>query len=106
MTWLHGVSTSANLTEKTRDMGYSMDKIFMVKWIAEKQEEGMFEFPINPTKDMEELQNQIPQIVKVPTPNGGYTYKAQRGRHDDLFLAFMHCCNFIRLFIAQQERLK
>jgi hypothetical protein len=106
MTWLHGVSTSGEMTDESRAKGFSMDKPFMVKWFAEKQQEGLFEFPAEPTKDMQELMDQIPLIASVRTAGGSSTYKAIRGRHDDLFVAALHCCNFIRLFIEQQERLR
>ena len=105
MAWLHGVNTSANLTDETRSKGYSMDKPYMVKWFAQKQDEDFFEFPDIPSKDMQTLIDQIPQIAAIPTANGSTTYKAQRGRHDDLFMAALHCCNFVRLFIKQQEKL-
>ena len=106
MTWLHGINTAGDMTEKSRSKGYSMDKPFMVKWFAKKKDEGMFVFPDIPTVDMQELIDQIPQIVSIRTAGGQISYKAQRGRHDDLFVAALHCCNFIRLFIEQQERLK
>ncbi len=106
MKYIHGVNTSANLTEKTRQKGYSMDKPFMVEWFKEQQKLGLFEFPSIPSPDMQELIDQIPQIVAMKTLTGATTYRAQRGRHDDLFMAALHCCNFIRLFIEQQERLK
>lgn len=106
MTWLQGVATSANLTEQTRQKGFTMDKPFMVKWFKTQMEEGLFEWPDDPTPDMQVLIDQVPQIVSIRTAGGQTSYKAQRGRHDDLFMAALHCCNFIRLFIEQQERLK
>jgi len=106
MRYMYGVNTSADLTEETNQKGFTMDKNFMVKWFVEKREEGLFEFPLSPTKDMQKFIYQIPQIVAMKTLTGATSYKAQRGRHDDLFMAALHCCNFIRLFIDQQERLK
>jgi hypothetical protein len=108
MNYIHGINTSANLTEKTRNMGYSMDKPYMVGWFKEAKQKGMMLFPKDKdaSKDMKEFMTQIPQIVPLPTMNGSTTYKAQRGRHDDLFMAGLHVCNIIRLFILEQERLK
>lgn len=106
MSYLYGVNTSGDMTEETRQKGFTMDKNFMVEWFIEKREEGLFEFPLSPTRDMQKFIDQIPQIVAVKTLTGTTSYKAQRGRHDDLFMAALHCCNFIRLFIEQQERLK
>lgn len=106
MEYLQGVTTSSNLTEKTRQMGYTMDKPFMVHWLNDKIKDHEIIFPQFPTKDMQELIDQVPKIVELKTVGGQSTYKAQRGQHDDLFTAGLHCCNFIRLFIEQQERLK
>ena len=106
LNYIKGVTMSNNLTEEARDKGYAVDKNFITKWFKEKYEEGMFEFPKSPTEDMQEFMNQIPKIIPVMTANGSTTYKAHRGQHDDLFVAALHCCNIIRLFIDQQERLK
>lgn len=106
LTFIQGISTSANLTERTRQMGFAMDKPFMVQWFKEKMNEGMFSWPAAPTKDMQKLINQIPKITEFKSPSGQTRYAAYRGQHDDLFMAALHCCNFIRLFIEQQARLK
>lgn len=103
---IHGVTMSNNLTEKTRTMGYAVDKNFITHWFKERYDDNMMEFPENPTEDMKEFMEQIPKIVPVMTANGSTTYKAYRGQHDDLFVAALHCCNIIRLFIEEQERMK
>lgn len=105
MTYIHGVSTSANLTEKTRSKGYAMDKPFMVHWFQEKLENHDIVFPGNPSPDMQELIDQIPKISEFKSAGGQTSYRAYRGQHDDLFMAALHCCNFIRLFIEQQKEL-
>ena len=106
LTYIQGINMSNNLTISTRDKGYSTDKNYMIHWMKEKLDDGMFEFPDTPTKDMQEFIDQFPKIVSNVTPNGSTTYKAHRSQHDDLFMAGLHCCNVIRLFIDQQERLK
>ena len=106
MEWMHGVHTSGAMTEEARQKGFSMDKPFMVNWVRDKQKDHFFEFPSMPTKDMQELIDQWPKIVAVRTANGSTTYKAFRGQHDDLFMSALLCCNFIRLYIEQQDRLK
>lgn len=106
MKYLQGVNTSSNLTEATRQMGYSMDKVEQTHWLKKKMEKDEVRFPSMPSKDMQELIDQIPQIVTMPTPNGGTTIKAHRGRHDDLYIAALHCTNIIRLFIENQSRLR
>lgn len=106
MKYLQGVNTSSNLTEQTRQMGYSMDKVEQTDWLKKKMLKGEISFPSVPGPDMEDLIDQIPQIVTMMTQSGQTTVKAQRGRHDDLYIAALHCTNVIRLFIEQQERLK
>ena len=106
LTFLQGVSTSANMTEKARQMGFAMDKPFMVEWFKEKMDEQMFSFPGTPSKDMQELIDQIPKITRFMSPSGKTSYKAYRNQHDDLFMAALHCTNYIRLFIDQQKRLR
>jgi hypothetical protein len=106
MPWMKGINTSSGLTAETRAKGFTMDKPFMVKWFKEKLDEHMIIFPTNPTKDMQELIDQIPKISQFMTPGGQTSYKAYRGQHDDLFMAALLCCNFIRLFIEQQEQLR
>jgi hypothetical protein len=106
LNYIHGVTMSGELTAKTRQKGYAVDKGFIANWFKQKLDEGMMEFPNNPTGDMQAFIDQIPTIVSVPTPSGSVNYKAHRGQHDDLFVAGLHCCNIIRLFIEEQERLK
>jgi hypothetical protein len=106
MDYMQGITTSAGLTERTRQMGFAMDKTFMVQWFKEAQEKGMLKFPSHPGKDMQEFMDQIAKIVEVKTLTGQTSYRAHRGQHDDLFMAGLFCCNFIRLFIDQQARLK
>jgi len=106
MDYMQGVTTSGELTEKTRQMGFAMDKPFMVQWFRDAQDKGMLKFPMNPSKDMLEFQNQIAKISEFKTLGGQTTYRAYRNQHDDLFMAGLLCCNFIRLFIDQQARLK
>lgn len=106
LSFIQGVKTSANLTEKTRQMGYTMDKPFMVKWMRTKKKDHELSFPSIVTTDMQEFIDQIAKITEFKTMGGATTYKAYRGQHDDLFIAGLHCCNFIRLWIDQQARLR
>jgi hypothetical protein len=106
MDYMQGITTSGELTEKTRQMGFAMDKAFMVQWFRDAQRKGMLKFPSYPGKDMQEYMDQIAKISEFKTLGGQTTYRAYRGQHDDLFMAGLFCCNFIRLFIDQQARLK
>lgn len=102
---LVGINTSANLTTKTLERGLAMDKPYMIGWLKEQLQNHIIKFPSKPTVEMQVLITQIHQIVGIRTPNGSTTYKAQRGRHDDLFMAFLLCCHMARLYIRRQEML-
>ena len=98
------ITTSANLTEQTRQNGFAVDKPFMINWLKLKKKNHEILFTENPTKDMQVLIDQYPQIVPILSA-GGYTYKAMRGRHDDLFMAHLIGANFIRLWWDKMDGL-
>ena len=100
---LVGINTSANLTLETLERGLTMDKPFMIGWLKEYLQNHMIKFPNNPTVEMKVLIDQIHQIVGIRTAAGHISYKAQRGRHDDLFMAFLLCCHIARLYLKRQE---
>ncbi len=102
---LLGINTCGELTEESRERGKSMDKPFMVSWLKQQLIIDNVEFPINPSTHMAELQNQLNQIVGIRGPGGNIQYKATRGRHDDLFMAFLLCCHMARLYLRRQEML-
>ena len=107
LTTLIGVNTSANMTEESRQRGFSMDKPYMTRWFGQQKDQlHNIIFPEIPTKDMSILQDQISQMVSIPTPNGSTTFKAARGGHDDIFLALLHCCNLGRILIEQYHNNK
>jgi len=87
-----GIYTSSNLTEKTRRKGTVMDKPYMIDWFIRHKQQHKILFPEILTFDMSILNNQIQDISRIPTQTG-YTYKAQKGRHDDLFMALLLCCH-------------
>lgn len=95
------VSTSSGLTEKTRALGWAMDKPFMINWLKTEHKKHTLQYPSKQSRDMVELENQRRQIVGISTPGGQTSYKAQRGRHDDLFMAELIGCNAIRIWWEQ-----
>jgi len=97
------VSTSSNLTKQTRAKGYSVDKPFMIKWLKKEYKKHTVQYPTNQSVDMQELINQRNQIVGITAPSGHVSYKAQRSRHDDLFLCELIGCNAIRIWWDQQQ---
>ena len=103
---LTGINTSSHLTSKSRDKGLSMDKAFMIEWFAVQKQKHNILFSDNPSKHMSLLMDQIPQIGTMRTASGLTTYKAVRGRHDDLFLALLLCCHIALLYQKRYEQLK
>jgi len=96
------VTTSGNLTDETRAKGWSIDKPFMIKWLAEEYGKNTVQWPPKIGKDMQELMDQRSQMVGITAPSGHVSYKAQRNRHDDLFMAKLIGCNAIRLWWDSQ----
>jgi len=103
---LHAVTTSSHLTENTRSKGFAMDKPFMINWFVEEKQKHNILFSPKPSKDMQTLIDQIPQIVSLKTLSGLTTHKAQRGRHDDLFMALLLCCHIALMYMNRYEMLK
>lgn len=103
---LHGVSTSSNLTDQTRENGYAMDKPFMINWFAEQKQDHNILFPEKPTHDMSELITQVSEISRFKSLNGSESYKRIRGRHDDLFMALLLCCHIALLYMKRHDSLK
>lgn len=97
-----GVNTSKNLNldpNKRFDPFKfpSMDKNDMARWIHIQNEMGNLVFPKNPSKEMLELQNQIANIIEYKTEGtGSVSYKAEGKEHDDLYVALMLACWYIR----------
>ncbi len=103
---LHGVSTSSNLTDQTREQGHAMDKQFMIEWFAQQKQKHNILFPKNPTPDMNELITQVSQISGFKSYNGTTSYKRIRGRHDDLFMALLLCCHIALLYMKRYDSLR
>ncbi len=98
------ITTSSNLTAETRDKGVSVDKNFMIDWLQKQYKNHTIQVPSVQSVDMQELLNQRNQIVGITGPSGHVSYKAQRNRHDDLFMTELIGCNFIRLWWEELER--
>lgn len=98
--WIH---TSSNLNENTRRKYTSLDKPFVVEWLAtQKKAKRVF---YGDGSDMQILINQTSEIVSFMTQNGGTTYRRQRGRHDDLFSCSIIFANFVRLWWEELDNL-
>ncbi len=98
------VTTLSNLTAETRSKGRSIDKPFMISWLQKQYRKHTIQVPSTQSPDMQELINQRNQIVGITGPSGHVSYKAQRNRHDDLFMCELIGCNFIRLWWEELDR--
>lgn len=96
------VSMSSNLTEKTRDKGWSVDKPYMIGWLQAEYKRHTIQYPKKQSSDMAELINQQNEIVGITGPSGHTSYKRTRNRHDDLFTSKLIGCNAIRLWWERQ----
>lgn len=103
---LHGISTSANLTDETRTKGTAMDKPFMIDWFKKQKIKHNILFSSEPTQDMQECIDQIAEISEISTPGGKTSHKRLRGRHDDLFMALLLCCHVFLVLYQQWEELQ
>lgn len=92
------VTTLSNLTEKTRQKGFSVDKPFMIKWLKTEYTKHTIQLPSIHSDEIKELINQRNEISGIVSPSGHTSYKRQRGRHDDLFLCELIGCNAIRIW--------
>lgn len=95
------ITTGTGLTEQTRAKGWSVDKPYMVGWLKQQYKKHTIQLPSNPTEDMKELINQRNQIVGITAPSGHVSYKAQRNRHDDLWMAELIGSNAVRIWWEQ-----
>ena len=98
---IQGIATSANLTKTTREKGATMDKPWTIKYLAQMKEDGTILFPEVAYGAMKKLITQISEIVGIRQPSGHISYKAIRGRHDDLVLALLLC---VHVFLVYQRK--
>lgn len=97
-----GVNTSKNLNIDPRKRFDpfkfpTMDKNDMARWLHVENEMGNLVFPRNPSKEMQELQNQISNIIEYKSEGtGSVSYRAEGQEHDDLYMALMLACWYVR----------
>jgi hypothetical protein len=96
------VSTTGNLTDKNNAKGFAIDKPFMIGWLKDQYRARTIIFPAVRSADMEELVTQRNSMASITAPSGHVAYKAERGRHDDLFMAKLIGCNAIRIWWDMQ----
>ena len=103
-----GINTVASMSDKNiASNPRSMDKSYTIHWLQDKMKENKIKFPAKDrtSPHMQVLIDQIAMISSYTTPNGSIGYKALRGRHDDIFMAFLLCCHTCRHQYARSEAL-
>ena len=93
--WIH---SSANLTDEKKRQYHSLDKPFVVEWLAEQRRLKRVFYADNKKDDMDVLVIQTDSIISFMTQNGSTTYRATRGRHDDLYICSIIFANFVRIW--------
>jgi len=95
------VYTGANLTDESRKDYHFLDKPFAVEWMATQRKLKRILYARN--DGVEELITQTNNIGSFMTQNGGTTYRAMRGRHDDLFMSSLIIANYVRIWWEQLD---
>lgn len=100
-----GINTVSNLTASSRHKWQAMDKTFTVQYLKGLKYDQRIRWPIPKltTREMKILQDQVASISEYMTPNGSIGYKARRGRHDDLFSAFLLCVHMARIYMERDD---
>ena len=88
MSYLQGVHTTSRLTDESRKKWSLLDKRYVAGWYKEFMDDVFF--PKGGGAEFVELINQIGIINQS-------TMKAERGRHDDLYMPLLLCLNVVRL---------
>ncbi len=96
------VTTLTQLTTKTRQKGFSIDKNFMIKWLKTEYKNHTIQLPSIHSDEIKELINQRNEISGITGPSGHTSFKRQRNRHDDLFMPELIGCNAIRIWWDEQ----
>lgn len=91
------VYTCASLKDSNRHKQDVMDKHFMIEWYGKAISNDVFLYPKVMTAEIAELIKQVELISEI---NG--SFKAKAGRHDDLFMAKLIGCDFIRKWWDEQ----
>ena len=81
----------------------SMDKNSTIVWLAEMFDDHRILFPEKMSISMHELFKQVKSIKGNNTLVGNISYKAERGRHDDLFSSLLLCAHAVRVILYEKE---
>jgi hypothetical protein len=73
-----------------------MDKNDMVRKMIHWFQDGSIVFPKNPNKEVFELKRQLSIFAEHKTEAGNVSYYAEGSEHDDLVMALMFCCWFLK----------
>ena len=94
------ISTQKNIKDaKKIEKIKVMDRIEMTEFLRKLKNNGQLRFPVNPSKYMQVLENQIPMFAKHTTEAGGVDYYAPGEEPDDLVRALMIACFSVRNYI-------
>jgi len=96
-----GVTTTKDIKDLIKkDSLTVMDKNEMVRHMMHWFQEGVIRFPFRSTPELEELKRQLSIFAEHKTEAGNMSYYADGQEHDDLVMALMLACWYIRKFIG------
>ena len=87
------VFTTNRVREKNKRNPTVMPKNFTIAWLKQQT----LEFPKNPSTEMQQLIDEVNSIQRFEM-GSNTQYKAQRSRHDDLFMALLIAVHTYRVF--------
>ncbi len=97
-----GITTSNQIkSPEIIRKGRTMDKVEMVGWINNKRQKNQILFPKKKTTGILTLLAQLNSFVRMTTPAGLTTYRAEGHEHDDVAMAFMVGLFYIRRSIIK-----
>ena len=75
----------------------SMDKPYTIKWLRTEMRNRSWLYPRNPSNDLKVLETQVKDMTEYKQLTGHSTYRAQLGRHDDLFMGMLLTAHGVRI---------
>ena len=101
------ISTSKNVRDADQiERIKVMDKIEMTEFLRKLKINRQLRVPMNPSKHMKDLEDQIPMYAKHTTEAGGIDYYAPGTEPDDLVRALLIMCFSLRNFIDHDQSIE
>jgi len=91
------VTTTREIKDpKKKNAPRIMDKNEMVRYMMRWFQDGTIVFPKDTNRELDELKRQLSIFAEHKTEGGNVAYYAEGTEHDDLVMAFMFTCWFLK----------